>query len=169
MCLSINTHCLLETKTISIITLLVIWISKDCYFSWANPSTNLNPRVRAARARFQPVPEPFLVPRVRLSHTQLVPPTLKVRSIGVYSVHTLVPLPRVKVTKTQEVRWWCSVAKTSDDLMYQNCYVQAGVPGVYIWVRQEAGHACSKGKLQRRVAGVFSSHRWKLRSMSIGT
>lgn len=125
VCLSINTQslseCLLETKTISIITLLIIWTSKECYFSWANPSTNLILRVRVGRAqltsapipvprvrrtRFQPVPEPFLVPRVRLSDTQLVSAILKVRSIGVYSVLKLVPLHRVRLTKTQEVRWW---------------------------------------------------------------
>uniref|UniRef100_A0A3Q0SFY7 Inactive serine protease 35 n=1 Tax=Amphilophus citrinellus TaxID=61819 RepID=A0A3Q0SFY7_AMPCI len=57
---------------------------------------------------------------------------------------------------------FCSVAKESDDLMYQHCDAQAGATGagVYIRLKQEAGHASGKGKWQRRVIGVFSGHQW---------
>ncbi|XP_029966421.1 serine protease 23-like [Salarias fasciatus] len=54
---------------------------------------------------------------------------------------------------------FCSVAKQSDDLMYQHCDAQDGArgAGIYVRLRQEAGR---KGKWQRRVIGVFSGHRW---------
>uniref|UniRef100_A0A3P9CBD3 Inactive serine protease 35 n=1 Tax=Maylandia zebra TaxID=106582 RepID=A0A3P9CBD3_9CICH len=57
---------------------------------------------------------------------------------------------------------FCSVAKESDDLMYQHCDAQTGATGagVYIRLRQEAGHTGSKGKWKRRVIGVFSGHHW---------
>lgn len=57
---------------------------------------------------------------------------------------------------------FCSVAKESDDLMYQHCDAQAAATGagVYIRLKQEAGHAGSRGRWQRRVIGVFSGHQW---------
>ncbi|XP_019947541.2 inactive serine protease 35-like [Paralichthys olivaceus] len=57
---------------------------------------------------------------------------------------------------------FCSVAKESDNLMYQWCDAQPGATGagVYVRLRQEAGDAGGKGKWQRRVIGVFSGHRW---------
>ncbi|XP_028997879.1 serine protease 23-like [Betta splendens] len=57
---------------------------------------------------------------------------------------------------------FCSVAKESDDLMYQHCDAQAAATGagVYIRLRQEVGDAERKGKWQRRVIGVFSGHQW---------
>ncbi|XP_022623430.1 serine protease 23-like isoform X2 [Seriola dumerili] len=55
---------------------------------------------------------------------------------------------------------FCSVAKESDDLLYQHCDAQSGATGagVYIRLRQEAGDVDRKGKWQRRVIGVFSGH-----------
>ncbi|KAM7395575.1 hypothetical protein PAMA_007037 [Pampus argenteus] len=55
---------------------------------------------------------------------------------------------------------FCSLAKESDDLMYQHCDAQPGATGagVYIRVRQKAGDAGGKGKWQRRVIGVYSGH-----------
>ncbi|XP_071335080.1 inactive serine protease 35-like [Trachinotus anak] len=57
---------------------------------------------------------------------------------------------------------FCSVAKESDDLMYQQCDAQPGATGagVYIRLRQEAGGVDGKGKWQRRVIGVFLGHQW---------
>ncbi|XP_069014508.1 inactive serine protease 35-like [Embiotoca jacksoni] len=57
---------------------------------------------------------------------------------------------------------FCSVAKESDNLMYQHCDAQPGATGagVYIRLKQEAGHEGRKGKWQRRVIGVFSGHQW---------
>ncbi|CAN9507765.1 unnamed protein product [Ophioblennius macclurei] len=54
---------------------------------------------------------------------------------------------------------FCSVAKQSEDLMYQHCDAQDGArgSGIYVRLRQEDG---GKGKWQRRVIGVFSGHRW---------
>ncbi|XP_077367644.1 inactive serine protease 35-like [Festucalex cinctus] len=51
---------------------------------------------------------------------------------------------------------FCSVAKESDDLMYQHCDARPGATGagVYVRLRQEGG----KGKWQCRVIGVFSGH-----------
>ncbi|XP_077592986.1 inactive serine protease 35-like [Stigmatopora nigra] len=53
---------------------------------------------------------------------------------------------------------FCSVAKESEDLMYQRCDAQAGAAGagVYVRLRKDGG----KGKWRRRVIGVFSGHRW---------
>nr|XP_061785061.1 inactive serine protease 35-like [Nerophis lumbriciformis]XP_061785062.1 inactive serine protease 35-like [Nerophis lumbriciformis] len=53
---------------------------------------------------------------------------------------------------------FCSVAKESDDLMYQHCDARQGATGagVYIRLRQDGG----KGKWQRKVIGVFSGHHW---------
>ncbi|XP_077407989.1 inactive serine protease 35-like [Vanacampus margaritifer] len=49
---------------------------------------------------------------------------------------------------------FCSVAKESNDLMYQHCDARPGATGagVYVRLRQEGG----KGKWQRRLIGVFS-------------
>ncbi|KAM9840023.1 inactive serine protease 35-like [Aulostomus maculatus] len=57
---------------------------------------------------------------------------------------------------------FCSVAKESDDLMYQHCDAQPGATGagVYIRLKKEAEHAGGRGKWQRRVIGVFSGHQW---------
>ncbi|KAM6915189.1 inactive serine protease 35-like [Xenentodon cancila] len=57
---------------------------------------------------------------------------------------------------------FCSVAKESDDLMYQHCDAQRGATGagVYIRLRQEAQLKGKKGKWKRRVIGVFSGHQW---------
>lgn len=57
---------------------------------------------------------------------------------------------------------FCSVAKESDDLLYQHCDAEPGATGagVYIRLRQEAGDAGRKGKWQRRVIGVFSGQQW---------
>ncbi|XP_039982155.1 serine protease 23-like [Xiphias gladius] len=57
---------------------------------------------------------------------------------------------------------FCSVAKESDDLLYQHCDAQPGATGagVYVHLRQKAGDAGRKGKWQRRVIGVFSGHQW---------
>ncbi|XP_029352449.1 serine protease 23-like [Echeneis naucrates] len=57
---------------------------------------------------------------------------------------------------------FCSVAKESDDLMYQHCDAQAGAvgAGVYIRLRQEPEAGDGKGKWQRRVIGVFLGHQW---------
>lgn len=57
---------------------------------------------------------------------------------------------------------FCSVAKESDDLMYQHCDAQPGATGagVYVRLREEAGNTGRKGKWQRRVIGVFSGHQW---------
>lgn len=57
---------------------------------------------------------------------------------------------------------FCSVSKESDHLMYQHCDAQAGATGagVYVRLREEAGHVGRKGKWQRRVIGVFSGHQW---------
>lgn len=57
---------------------------------------------------------------------------------------------------------FCSVAKESDDLMYQHCDAQPGATGagVYVRLRQDAGDTGRKGKWQRRVIGVFSGHQW---------
>ncbi|XP_028253304.1 serine protease 23-like [Parambassis ranga] len=54
---------------------------------------------------------------------------------------------------------FCSVAKESNDLMYQHCDAQPGAmgAGVYIRLRQEEEQ---KGKWQRRVIGVFAGHQW---------
>lgn len=54
---------------------------------------------------------------------------------------------------------FCSVARQSDDLMYQHCDARDGArgAGVYVRLRREEG---GKGKWQRRVIGVFSGHRW---------
>ncbi|XP_077443807.1 inactive serine protease 35-like [Stigmatopora argus] len=53
---------------------------------------------------------------------------------------------------------FCSVAKESEDLMYQRCDAQAGAAGagVYVRLRKDGG----KGRWRRRVIGVFSGHRW---------
>lgn len=57
---------------------------------------------------------------------------------------------------------FCSVANTSDDLMYQRCDAQPGATGagVYVRLRQEVGEEGRKGKWQRRVIGVFTGHQW---------
>ncbi|XP_042359769.1 serine protease 23-like [Plectropomus leopardus] len=57
---------------------------------------------------------------------------------------------------------FCSVAKESDDLMYQHCDAQLGATGagVYVRLRQEAGGEGRGGKWQRKVIGVYSGHRW---------
>ncbi|XP_044233097.1 serine protease 23-like [Thunnus albacares] len=57
---------------------------------------------------------------------------------------------------------FCSVAKESDDLMYQHCDAQPGATGagVYVRLRQKAGDAGRRGKWQRRVIGVYSGHQW---------
>lgn len=57
---------------------------------------------------------------------------------------------------------FCSVAKESDDLLYQHCDAEPGATGagIYIRLRQEAGDAGRKGKWQRRVIGVFSGQQW---------
>ncbi|XP_062293242.1 serine protease 23-like [Scomber scombrus] len=57
---------------------------------------------------------------------------------------------------------FCSVAKKSDDLMYQHCDAQQGATGagVYIRLRQKAEDAGREGKWQRRVIGVYSGHQW---------
>ncbi|KAM4522530.1 inactive serine protease 35-like [Odontesthes bonariensis] len=57
---------------------------------------------------------------------------------------------------------FCSVAKESDDLMYQHCDAQRGAigAGVYIRLREDAEHQGRKGIWQRRVIGVFSGHQW---------
>ncbi|KAK2856356.1 hypothetical protein Q5P01_005091 [Channa striata] len=57
---------------------------------------------------------------------------------------------------------FCSVAKKSDDLMYQHCDAEPGATGagVYIRLRKEVEDAGRRGKFQRRVIGVFSGHQW---------
>ncbi|XP_058469305.1 serine protease 23-like [Solea solea] len=57
---------------------------------------------------------------------------------------------------------FCSVAKESDNLMYQQCDAQHGATGagIYVRLRQEVGDAGRKVKWQRRVIGVFSGHQW---------
>ncbi|XP_047429118.1 serine protease 23-like [Mugil cephalus] len=57
---------------------------------------------------------------------------------------------------------FCSIEKESDDLMYQHCDAQRGATGagVYIRLRQKTGNSGRRGKLQRRVIGVFSGHQW---------
>ncbi|AWP19874.1 putative inactive serine protease 35 [Scophthalmus maximus] len=57
---------------------------------------------------------------------------------------------------------FCSVAKESDNLMYQQCDAQPGATGagVYVRLREEAGDTGGKEKWQRRVIGVFSGHKW---------
>lgn len=57
---------------------------------------------------------------------------------------------------------FCSVAKESDDLLYQHCDAEPGATGagIYIRLRQEAGDSGRKGKWQRRVIGVFSGQQW---------
>ncbi|KAF7658366.1 hypothetical protein LDENG_00013440 [Lucifuga dentata] len=57
---------------------------------------------------------------------------------------------------------FCTVAKESDNLIYQHCDAQQGATGagVYIRRRQEVEDAGRKGKWQRRVIGVFSGHQW---------
>uniref|UniRef100_A0A3Q1I2C2 Inactive serine protease 35 n=1 Tax=Acanthochromis polyacanthus TaxID=80966 RepID=A0A3Q1I2C2_9TELE len=55
---------------------------------------------------------------------------------------------------------FCSVAKESDDLMYQHCDAQRGATGAGVYVRLKRDGGGGKGKWQRRVIGVFSGHRW---------
>lgn len=57
---------------------------------------------------------------------------------------------------------FCSVAKESEDLMYQHCDAQPGATGagVYIRLRKGVGDAGQKGRWQRRVIGVFTGHQW---------
>ncbi|XP_056150650.1 serine protease 23-like [Lampris incognitus] len=57
---------------------------------------------------------------------------------------------------------FCSVAKESDDLMYQHCDAEQGAAGagVYIRLREDVGTAGQKGKWQRKVIGVYSGHQW---------
>uniref|UniRef100_A0A8C6SXF3 Inactive serine protease 35 n=1 Tax=Neogobius melanostomus TaxID=47308 RepID=A0A8C6SXF3_9GOBI len=64
--------------------------------------------------------------------------------------------------KEKVVYRFCSVAKESDDLIYQHCDAQTGATGagVYVRLRQEAGQEGDKGKWQRRVIGVYSGHHW---------
>ncbi|XP_061563356.1 inactive serine protease 35-like [Cololabis saira] len=59
---------------------------------------------------------------------------------------------------------FCSVAKESNDLMYQHCDAQRGATGagIYIRLRQDGAYKGDKGKWERRVIGVFSGHQWVL-------
>uniref|UniRef100_A0A3B3ZLU5 Inactive serine protease 35 n=1 Tax=Periophthalmus magnuspinnatus TaxID=409849 RepID=A0A3B3ZLU5_9GOBI len=64
--------------------------------------------------------------------------------------------------KEKVVYRFCSVAKESNDLIYQHCDAQTGATGagVYVRLRGEAGGEGGKGKWQRRVIGVYSGHQW---------
>ncbi|XP_008300911.1 inactive serine protease 35-like [Stegastes partitus] len=62
--------------------------------------------------------------------------------------------------KEKVIYRFCSVAKESDDLMYQHCDAQRGATGAGVYVRLKREGGTRKGKWQRRVIGVFSGHRW---------
>lgn len=64
--------------------------------------------------------------------------------------------------KEKVVYRFCSVAKESNDLMYQHCDAQMGATGagIYIRLKQEMGEEGKRGKWQRRVIGVYSGHQW---------
>uniref|UniRef100_A0AAV2KDJ6 Inactive serine protease 35 n=1 Tax=Knipowitschia caucasica TaxID=637954 RepID=A0AAV2KDJ6_KNICA len=59
--------------------------------------------------------------------------------------------------KERVVYRFCSVAKESDDLIYQHCDAQTGAIGAGVYVRLREG---AWGKWQRRVIGVYTGPQW---------